>query len=97
MPLSSKQEDIHMRQVALSLVKHINWKTKKLEGKNAYVRIAEELNTFWGCHLVMWVPSGENTSKIFLIQSTVILSRACRLYWAVAIAVRFLSLNFMQR
>ncbi len=32
-------------KVALSLVKHINWRTKKLERK-AYVRIAEELNTF---------------------------------------------------
>jgi len=32
-------------KVALSLAKHINWRTKKLEHK-AYVRIAEELNTF---------------------------------------------------
>ena len=32
-------------KVALSLAKHINWRTKKLERK-AYVRIAEELNTF---------------------------------------------------
>jgi hypothetical protein len=62
MPLSGKQEDIRMRRVALSLAKHINWRTKKLEGK-AYVRIAEELNTFWGYHLVMWLPSEENTSN----------------------------------
>ena len=32
-------------KVALSLAKHINWRTKKLERK-AYVRIAEELVTF---------------------------------------------------
>ena len=32
-------------KVALSLAKHINWRTKKLERK-AYARIAEELNTF---------------------------------------------------
>ena len=32
-------------KVALSLTKHINWRTKKLKHK-AYVRIAEELNTF---------------------------------------------------
>ncbi len=32
-------------KVALSLAKHIKWRTKKLERK-AYVRIAEELNTF---------------------------------------------------
>jgi hypothetical protein len=46
MPLSVKQEqeDIRMK-VALSLTKHVNWRTKKLERK-AYVRIAEELNTF---------------------------------------------------
>jgi hypothetical protein len=41
MPLSGNQEDISMK-VALSLKKHI---TKKLEC-NAFVRIAEELNTF---------------------------------------------------
>ena len=32
-------------KVALSLAKHINWRTKKLERKT-YARIAEELNTF---------------------------------------------------
>ena len=32
-------------KVALSIEKHINWRTKKLKRK-AYVRIAEELNTF---------------------------------------------------
>ena len=44
MPLSGRQEDIRMK-VALSLAKHINWRTKKLE-LNTYARIAEELNTF---------------------------------------------------
>ncbi len=44
MPLSGNQEVICMK-VSLSLAKHINWRTKKLERK-AYVRIAEELNTF---------------------------------------------------
>ncbi len=44
MPLSGKQEDIRMK-VALSLAKHINWRTKKFE-LNTYARIAEELNTF---------------------------------------------------
>ena len=46
MPLSGRQEDIPMK-VALSLAKHINWRTKKLKHK-AYVMIAEELNTFFG-------------------------------------------------
>ena len=32
-------------KVALSLAKHVNWRTKKLE-LNTYARIAEELNTF---------------------------------------------------
>ena len=41
---SRKQEDIRMK-VALSLAKHVNWRTKKLE-LNTYARIAEELNTF---------------------------------------------------
>jgi hypothetical protein len=44
MPLSGRQEDIRMKG-ALSLAKHINWRTKKLEHK-PYVRIAEDLNTF---------------------------------------------------
>jgi hypothetical protein len=44
MPFLDKQEDIHLK-VTLSLAKHINWRTKKLKRK-AYVRIAEELNTF---------------------------------------------------
>ena len=44
MPLSGNQHVIRMK-VALSLAKHVNWRTKKLERK-AYVRIAEELNTF---------------------------------------------------
>ncbi len=59
--------------------------------------IYQALQRYCPCHLIMWVPSGENTSMIFLIQSTVIVSRACRLYRAVVIAVRFLLLNFMRR
>ncbi len=44
MPLSGKLEDIRMK-VALSLAKHVNWRTKKLDRK-AYGRIAEELSAF---------------------------------------------------
>ena len=44
MPLSGKQEKTRLK-VALSLAKHINWRTKQLKRK-AYARIAEELNSF---------------------------------------------------
>ena len=44
MPLSSKEDEIRLK-VAISLAKHINWRTKRLERK-AYARIAEELNSF---------------------------------------------------
>jgi hypothetical protein len=42
--LSGNQEEIHMK-VALSLAKHISWRTKLLEHK-AYARIAEEIIAF---------------------------------------------------
>ena len=44
MVLSGKEEEIRLK-VALSLTKHINWRTKQLE-RMAYARIAEELNSF---------------------------------------------------
>ncbi len=44
MPLSGNENKIHMK-VALSLAKHISWRTKQLEHK-AYARIAEELIAF---------------------------------------------------
>jgi hypothetical protein len=44
MPLSRKEDEIRLK-VAISLAKHINWRTKRLERK-AYARIAEELNSF---------------------------------------------------
>ena len=50
----------------------------------------------WGVALLCGLHR-ENTIKIFLIQSTVILARAVRDYRAVAVPVRFLSLNFTQR
>ena len=73
MPHSDKQGDISM-YVALSLTKHINWRTKKLKRK-AYVRITEELDTF-GVSPYYVGTHGENTINIFLIQSTMILARA---------------------
>ena len=86
MPLSSRQEDIRTK-IAFSLAKHINWRTKKLKHK-AYARIAEELVTFGV--LPYYMGSIWRKHKLFLIQSTVILSRAWRLYQAVAVTVRFL-------
>ena len=44
MPLSSKEDEIRLK-VAITLAKHIDWRTKRLERK-AYARIAEELNSF---------------------------------------------------
>ena len=72
MPLSSRQEDIRTK-IAFSLAKHINWRTKKLKHK-AYARIAEELVTFGV--LPYYMGSIWRKHKLFLIQSTVILSRA---------------------
>ena len=44
MPLSGKEDEIRLK-VDISLAKHIDWRTKRLERK-AYARIAEELNSF---------------------------------------------------
>ncbi len=93
MLLSGRQVDICMK-VALSLAKHINWQTKTPERK-AYVRIADELDTFGvSPYYVGTIWRKHKQDILDIVNRDLVKSLLTLWYWAVAAAKRFLSLNF---